>query len=95
LFVGLSPFLMVLASYLHILLAVLRMPTATSRHKAFSTCATHLMVVALYFITANLNYNWPGSSSWPVADTLVSALYCVIIPMLNPLIYSLRNREVR
>ncbi|XP_063997769.1 olfactory receptor 5V1-like [Pogoniulus pusillus] len=95
LFVGLSPFLTVLASYLRILLAVLRMPTATSRRKAFSTCAAHLVVVALYFVTANLNYNRSSSGAWPVVDTLVSALYCVLTPMLNPLIYSLRNQEVR
>lgn len=95
LFVGLSPFLAVLASYLRILLAVLRMPTATSRRKAFSTCAAHLLVVALYFVMANLNYNRSSSGARPVLDTLVSALYCVLTPMLNPLIYSLRNQEVR
>ncbi|NXX47565.1 OR5V1 protein, partial [Tricholaema leucomelas] len=95
LFVGLSPFLMVLASYLRILLAILRMPTATSRSKAFSTCAAHLLVVALYFLMANLNYNRSSSGSWPAVDTLVSALYCVVTPMLNPLIYSLRNQDVR
>ncbi|XP_068024199.1 olfactory receptor 5V1-like isoform X2 [Melanerpes formicivorus] len=94
-FVGLSPFLLVLVSYLHILLAVLRMPTATSRRKAFSTCATHLLVVALYFVMANLNYNRASSGSSLVADTLVSVLYCVVTPMLNPLIYSLRNQDVR
>ncbi|XP_054029757.1 olfactory receptor 5V1 [Dryobates pubescens] len=94
-FVGLSPFLLVLVSYLRILLAVLRMPTATSRRKAFSTCATHLLVVALYFVTANLNYNRASSGPSLVADTLVSVLYCVVTPMLNPLIYSLRNQEVR
>ncbi|NXR12549.1 O10A7 protein, partial [Semnornis frantzii] len=94
LLVGLSPFLMVLASYLRILLAILRMPTATSRRKAFSTCGAHLLVVVLYFVMANLNYNRASSGSWPVADTLVSTLFCVVTPMLNPLIYSLRNREV-
>ncbi|NXM76024.1 O10A7 protein, partial [Serilophus lunatus] len=94
-FVGLSPFLLVVISYLHILATVLRMPLATSRHKALSTCSAHLLVVTLYFVTANLNYNRPSSGYSPAADTLVSTLYCILTPMLNPLIYSLRSQEVR
>ncbi|XP_010568420.1 PREDICTED: olfactory receptor 1F1-like [Haliaeetus leucocephalus] len=94
-FVGLSPFLLVAISYLRILATVLGMPVATSRQKAFSTCSAHLLVVTLYFATANLNYNRPSSGYSPATDTLVSTLYCIITPMLNPLIYSLRNREVR
>ncbi|NXS14129.1 OR5V1 protein, partial [Neodrepanis coruscans] len=87
-FVGLGPFLLVVVSYLHILATVFRMPLATSRHKALSTCSAHLLVVALYFVTANLNYNRPSSGYSPAADTLVSSLYCIVTPMLNPLIYS-------
>ncbi|NXG17531.1 OR5V1 protein, partial [Grallaria varia] len=94
-FVGLGPFLLVVVSYLRILATVLRMPLATSRHKALSTCSAHLLVVALYFVTANLNYNRPSSGYSPAADTLVSALFCIVTPMLNPLIYSLRSRGVR
>ncbi|NXD30630.1 OR5V1 protein, partial [Spelaeornis formosus] len=93
-FMGFSPFLLVIISYICILATVLGMPLATSRHKAFSTCSAHLLVVTLYFVMANLNYNRPSSGYSPVADTLVSALYCIVTPMLNPLIYSLRNREV-
>ncbi|XP_023774662.1 olfactory receptor 5V1-like [Cyanistes caeruleus] len=93
-FVGLSPFLFVVISYLCILATILRMPLATSRRKAFSTCSAHLLVVTLYFTTANLNYNRPSSGYSPAADVLVSVLYCIITPMLNPLIYSLRNQEV-
>ncbi|NWU11194.1 OR5V1 protein, partial [Cephalopterus ornatus] len=93
-FVGLSPFLLVVISYLRILATVLRMPLATSRYKALSTCSAHLLVVALYFVTANLNYNRPSSGYSPAADVLVSALYCIVTPVLNPLIYSLRNQEV-
>ncbi|NXA57055.1 O1020 protein, partial [Nothocercus julius] len=94
-FVGLSPFLFVVISYLRILAAVLRMPMAVNRRKAFSTCAAHLLVVVLYFGMANLNYNRPSAGYSPEADTLVSVLYCIVIPMLNPIIYSLRNQEVR
>ncbi|KFP54965.1 Olfactory receptor 5V1, partial [Cathartes aura] len=79
-FVGLSPFLLVIISYLRILSTVLGMPVATSRRKAFSTCSAHLLVVALYFVTANLNYNRPSSGYSLVADTLVSALYCIVTP---------------
>uniref|UniRef100_H1A0D4 Olfactory receptor family 10 subfamily S member 1 n=1 Tax=Taeniopygia guttata TaxID=59729 RepID=H1A0D4_TAEGU len=93
-FVGLGPFLLVIISYLCILATVLGMPLATSRRKAFSTCSAHLIVVTLYFVAANLNYNRPSSGYSPAADTLVSVLYCIIIPMLNPLVYSLRNQEV-
>lgn len=93
-FVGLGPFLLVVISYLCILATVLGMPLATSRRKAFSTCSAHLLVVTLYFVTANLNYNRPSSGYSPAADVLVSVLYCIITPMLNPLIYSLRNQEV-
>ncbi|XP_074725635.1 olfactory receptor 5V1-like [Strix uralensis] len=94
-FVGLSPFLLVVVSYLRILATILGMPVAAGRSKTFSTCSAHLLVVALYFVTANLNYNRPSSGSSPAADTLVSALYCIVTPMLNPLIYSLRNQEVQ
>ncbi|XP_058683114.1 olfactory receptor 5V1-like [Poecile atricapillus] len=93
-FVGLSPFLFVVISYLCILATILGMPLATSRRKAFSTCSAHLLVVTLYFMTANLNYNRPSSGYSPAADVLVSVLYCIVTPMLNPLIYSLRNQEV-
>ncbi|XP_063253309.1 olfactory receptor 5V1-like [Prinia subflava] len=93
-FVGLGPFLLVVISYLYILATILGMPLATSRRKAFSTCSAHLLVVTVYFVTANLNYNRRSSGSSPAADIVVSVLYCVLTPMLNPLIYSLRNREV-
>ncbi|NXH81400.1 OR5V1 protein, partial [Edolisoma coerulescens] len=93
-FVGLSPFLLIVISYLCILATILGMPLATSRRKAFSTCSAHLLVVTLYFVAANLNYNRPSSGYSPAADTAVSVLFCIITPMLNPLIYSLRNREV-
>ncbi|NXO23128.1 OR5V1 protein, partial [Cisticola juncidis] len=93
-FVGLGPFLLVVISYLYILATILGMPLATSRRKAFSTCSAHLLVVTVYFVTANLNYNRPSSGYSPAADVLVSVLYCIVTPMLNPLIYSLRNREV-
>lgn len=94
-FMGFSPFLLVLGSYLRILVAVLAVPTAAGRHKAFSTCSAHLLVVTLYFVTANLNYNQLNADYPLLADAVVSVLFCIVTPALNPLIYSLRNQEVR
>ncbi|XP_072211106.1 olfactory receptor 2A12-like [Excalfactoria chinensis] len=94
-FVGFGPFLLVVGSYLRILVAVLAMPAAAGRHKAFSTCSAHLLVVTLYYVTAILNYNRLGTNSSQLANVVVSALFCIVTPVLNPLIYSLRNQEVR
>ncbi|XP_061496257.1 olfactory receptor 5V1-like [Rhineura floridana] len=92
---GLSPFLLVVISYIYILLAILRIRSNTGRRKAFSTCAAHLTVVIIYFGMINLNYNRSSAGYSLEIDTLISILYCVITPMLNPLIYSLRNKEVK
>ncbi|XP_014460797.3 olfactory receptor 5V1-like [Alligator mississippiensis] len=94
-FVGLIPFLLILISYTYILLAILRIHSNTGRCKAFSTCAAHLVVVIMYFGMAILNYNKPSAGYSVEVDTLVSTLYCILTPMLNPLIYSLRNQDVR
>ncbi|CAM4486551.1 olfactory receptor 5V1-like [Lepidochelys kempii] len=94
-FVGLSPFLLIVISYLYILAAILRIRSNKGRRKAFSTCAAHLIVVTIYFGMANLNYNRPSAGYSMGVDTLVSTLYCIFTPMLNPLIYSLRNQEVK
>ncbi|XP_025051511.1 olfactory receptor 5V1-like [Alligator sinensis] len=94
-FVGFIPFLLVLISYTYILLAILRIRSNTGRHKAFSTCTSHLVVVIMYFGTAILNYNRPSAGYSLEVDTLVSALFCILPPVLNPLIYSLRNQDVR
>ncbi|XP_042323650.1 olfactory receptor 1086-like [Sceloporus undulatus] len=94
-FMGLSPFLFIVLSYVYILSAILRIRSNTSRRKAFSTCAAHMTVVTIYYGMINLNYNRPSAGYSLEIDTLISVLYCVITPMLNPLIYSLRNKEVK
>ncbi|XP_032076950.1 olfactory receptor 5V1-like [Thamnophis elegans] len=94
-FVGLSPFLLVVISYVYILSTILKIRSSTGRRKTFSTCAAHLITVIVYFGMANLNYNRPSAGYSLGVDTLVSTLYCIITPMLNPLIYSLRNKEVK
>ncbi|XP_023967292.2 olfactory receptor 10A7 [Chrysemys picta bellii] len=89
------PFVLILVSYLLILLTILKMPSAQSRHKAFSTCSSHLLVVTLFFGTGIVTYLRPNSAYAPVTNKLLSLFYTVITPMFNPLIYSLRNKEVK
>ncbi|XP_003422725.2 olfactory receptor 8K3-like [Loxodonta africana] len=87
--------LIVLVSYLLIFVAILRMHSAVSRHKAFSTCGSHLMVVVLFYGTLVFMYMQPNSSHSFDADKVASIFYTLVIPMLNPLIYSLRNKDVK
>nr|XP_004471113.1 olfactory receptor 5AP2 [Dasypus novemcinctus] len=87
--------MIVLASYLCILIAILRMPTLEGRHKAFSTCASHLIAVTIFFGTILFMYLRPTSSYSMEQDKVVSVFYTVVIPMLNPLIYSLKNKDVK
>ncbi|XP_019483326.1 PREDICTED: olfactory receptor 1052-like [Hipposideros armiger] len=93
--IGLSPWLFTTVSYILIISAILRIPSAQGRNKAFSTCASHLTVVVVFFGTANVNYGKPSAGYSLDMDILVSVLFCVITPMFNPVIYSLRNKEVK
>ncbi|XP_032702435.1 olfactory receptor 5AP2 [Lontra canadensis] len=87
--------MIVLISYLCILIAILRMPSLEGRHKAFSTCASHLMAVTIFFGTILFMYLCPTSSYSMEQDKIVSVFYTVVIPMINPLIYSLKNKDVK
>ncbi|RMB90831.1 hypothetical protein DUI87_32755 [Hirundo rustica rustica] len=75
--------------------AVLRIPSEQGQHKAFSTCLPHLAVLALFLSTSLFAYLKPPSISSPSLDLAVSVLYSVVPPALNPLIYSLRNKELK
>ncbi|XP_005139656.2 olfactory receptor 8I2-like [Melopsittacus undulatus] len=87
--------LMILVSYTYILHTVLQIPLASRRLKVFSTCASHLAAITIFYAPAILTYVQPhGASSWGQAK-LVSLCYCILSPTLNPLIYSLRNKEVQ
>ncbi|XP_042532085.1 olfactory receptor 8K3-like [Dipodomys spectabilis] len=90
-----SSLLLVLVSYLLILVAILRMKSAEGRRKAFSTCGSHLTVVTVFYGTLIFMYVQPKSSHSKDTDKLSSIFYTLIIPMLNPLIYSLRNKDVK
>ncbi|XP_003412224.2 olfactory receptor 10A3-like [Loxodonta africana] len=89
------PFLLILLSYIRILFAILKMPSTTGRQKAFSTCASHLTSVTLFYGTANMTYLQPKASYSPETKKLMSLAYSMLTPLLNPLIYSLRNTEMK
>nr|XP_006989796.1 olfactory receptor 10AG1-like [Peromyscus maniculatus bairdii] len=88
------PFMLILASYTKIIATILKLPTATGRAKAFSTCSSHLLVVFLFFGSATVTYLRPKSTHSPGTDKLLSLFYTIVTPMFNPLIYSLRNKDV-
>ncbi|NXF81826.1 OR5V1 protein, partial [Sclerurus mexicanus] len=92
---GSGAFVVTLVSYLYILLAVLSMNSSESRHKAFSTCGSHLTVVCLFYGATICTYVRPSSTYSPHRDRVVSMLYGILTPLLNPIIYSLRNKEVK
>ncbi|KAK7801523.1 hypothetical protein U0070_003748 [Myodes glareolus] len=87
--------LIVLISYGFILFAILNMHSAESRRKVFSTCGSHLTGVSIYHGTILFSYMRPSSSSASNHDMVVSIFYTIVIPMLNPIIYSLRNKDVK
>ncbi|XP_050769996.1 olfactory receptor 14A16-like [Gymnogyps californianus] len=88
-------FVFIVLSYVQIFRAVLRIPSEQGRHKAFSTCLPHLAVVSLVVSTAIFAYLKPPSISSPWLDLVVSVLYSVMPPAVNPLIYSMRNKELK
>uniref|UniRef100_A0A4X1TXN9 G-protein coupled receptors family 1 profile domain-containing protein n=1 Tax=Sus scrofa TaxID=9823 RepID=A0A4X1TXN9_PIG len=90
-----SPFLLIIASYGRILAAVLSMPSPEGRRKALSTCSSHLLVVTLFYGSASVTYLRPKASHSPGIDKLLALFYTVVTSMLNPIIYSLRNKEVK
>ncbi|KAG6539570.1 olfactory receptor [Crotalus adamanteus] len=93
--IALTTFLTVLISYIAIVIAILKISSAQGRYKAFSTCASHLTTVIIFFGTIIFMYIRPGSNFSLDKDKIISVFYTVVISSLNPLIYSLRNREVK
>ncbi|OCT71426.1 olfactory receptor 2G3 [Xenopus laevis] len=91
---ALLPFLFTLASYATIVHSILGIHSKTGRSKAFSTCASHLTVVGLFYGIMIGVYMRPSSMYFPAHDKLFALLYTAVIPMLNPIIYTLRNTEV-
>ncbi|XP_067166488.1 olfactory receptor 14J1-like [Apteryx mantelli] len=88
-------FVFIVLSYVQIFTVVLRIPSEQGRHKAFSMCIPHLAVVSLFVITVMFAYLKPPSLSSPALDLVVTVLYSVVPPTVNPLIYSMRNKELK
>nr|XP_003423015.2 olfactory receptor 10AG1-like [Loxodonta africana] len=88
------PFLLILGSYSKVISIILKLPSATSRAKAFSTCSSHLMVVMLFFGSGIITYLRPNTRHSEGTDKVLSLFYTILTPMFNPMIYSLRNKDV-
>ncbi|XP_029435745.1 olfactory receptor 1F1-like [Rhinatrema bivittatum] len=95
LFLALGSILLILTSYAQIISAILKIQSVDGRWKAFSTCSSHLIVVSIYSGTVVFTYGRPKNKNTTQADKLFDALYNTLIPMVNPIIYSLRNKDVK
>ncbi|KAM5150305.1 olfactory receptor 1E5-like [Callospermophilus lateralis] len=89
------PFLLILVSYAKIVSSILKVPSARGIRKTFSTCGSHLSVVSLFYGTVIGLYLCPTANKSTVKDTVMALMYMVVTPMLNPFIYSLRNRDIK
>ncbi|XP_007530637.2 olfactory receptor 10K2 [Erinaceus europaeus] len=89
------PLFLILVSYIHIISAILQFPSTLGRYKAFSTCASHLIVVTVHYGCASFIYLRPKSNYSSGQDALISVSYTILTPLFNPMIYSLRNKEFK
>ncbi|NXK97072.1 O11A1 protein, partial [Formicarius rufipectus] len=92
---SLPTFLLTFSSYLYIIVTVMRIPSATGRRKAFSTCSSHLIVVILFYWSILAVYVLPDHNTQILPNKVLSVFYTIVTPLVNPLIYSLRNKEVK
>ncbi|KAM4703112.1 olfactory receptor 5V1-like [Rhinophrynus dorsalis] len=92
---GILPFVFVLVSYIQIISTILKISSSAGRRKAFSTCSSHLIVVTVFYVTGNINYIGPTPGDSFDVERLSSLLYSVLTPLFNPIIYCLRNKEVK
>ncbi|XP_030398915.1 olfactory receptor 1009-like [Gopherus evgoodei] len=90
-----SAFLLTLISYINIISPILKIRSAEGRRKAFSTCSSHFIVVGLFYTTGFLQYTKPRSVSSVVLDEIFSVEYSILTPVLNPIIYSVKNKELK
>ena len=91
----LAPVCLILVSYWNIISTVIQMQAGEGRLKAFSTCGSHLIVVVLFYGSGIFTYMRPNSKTIKEQDKMISVFYTVVTPMLNPIIYSLRNKDVK
>ncbi|KAM5248379.1 uncharacterized protein ACOB6Z_010537 [Ctenodactylus gundi] len=88
------PFTLILVSYIRIISTIMKLSSSTGRSKAFSTCSSHLLVVVLFYGTASISYLKSPSMEYEKTDKLLALFYTVFAPVFNPMIYSLRNKDV-
>ncbi|XP_021068095.1 olfactory receptor 1500-like isoform X1 [Mus pahari] len=93
--ISIIPFLLIGMSYLRIFFSILKVPSTQGIHKVFSTCGSHLSVVSLFYGTIIGLYLCPSANSSTVKKTAMALMYTLVTPMLNPFIYSLRNRDIK
>ncbi|XP_063786029.1 olfactory receptor 2C3-like [Pseudophryne corroboree] len=93
--VVMGPFFLILITYGYIISSIIKIRTSVGRRKAFSTCASHIIVVSLFYGTIIFMYMRPGSAHVYNQDKMATLFYSVVTPMLNPLIYTLRNKDVK
>ncbi|XP_069817021.1 olfactory receptor 6F1-like [Dendropsophus ebraccatus] len=91
----LSPFIFIIVTYVSIIRTILKIPSSTGRHKAFSTCSSHLIIVCMYYGTLTSIYIFPPRDNSIDLNKGLSVLYTLVTPLFNPLVYSLRNQEIR
>ncbi|KAM4691787.1 olfactory receptor 11A1-like [Rhinophrynus dorsalis] len=89
------PFCVIIGTYINIFLAILRIPSTTGKQKAFSTCSSHLIVVGAFYGTLIIKYMIPSEGYSSLLTKIISLLHTVITPLFNPIIYSLRNKDIR
>ncbi|XP_063788381.1 olfactory receptor 5V1-like [Pseudophryne corroboree] len=90
-----APVTFIVTSYVHIIVSILKIASLAGQRKAFSTCGSHMMVVTIFYGSAIAAYMKPRSSSLPKTDKLIAICYFIITPMLNPMIYTLRNNDIK
>ncbi|XP_075207755.1 olfactory receptor 5AR1-like [Anomaloglossus baeobatrachus] len=91
----LSTFLLTLISYIFIIITILKIKSTEGRYKAFSTCSSHLTCISIFYGTIICLYMRPASSYYPEQDKFFALLYIVLVPLLNPIIYSLKNHDFK
>ncbi|XP_063794744.1 olfactory receptor 6N1-like [Pseudophryne corroboree] len=93
--VTLFPFMFIIGTYICIIITVLKIPTSTGRQKSFSTCSSHLAIVSTYYGTLITVYVVPSRQQSNSINKILSLMYTIVTPVFNPIIYSLRNKEIK
>ncbi|KAG8537921.1 hypothetical protein GDO81_023565 [Engystomops pustulosus] len=94
-FVVTGPFIIIVTSYVYIVITILKIPSTTGRHKAFSTCSSHLIVVSMFYGTLMIVYMFPTKGQSLFLRKVLTLMYTVLTQLLNPIIYTLRNNDIK